>query len=152
MATITFHKGNLLESSCDIIGHQTYCQGEKGAGIAKEIQDTWPRAFAQYKIFCVKSRQKGRFLLGCSQMVYVDEERSRIEANLSGQERYGRWKRQTEYDAQRKDLHFQANHDFLRKKPMSIRLPCAWAALSAAGNGISSWVSSKRSSTTSQGK
>ena len=92
MATITFHKGNLLEPSCDIIGHQTNCQGVMGAGIAKEIRDTCPRVFAQYKIFCVKNRQKGRSPLGCFQMVYVDEERSRIVANLFGQERYGRGK------------------------------------------------------------
>ena len=124
MATITFHKGNLLESSCDIIGHQTNCQGVMGAGIAKEIRDTWPRVFAQYKIFCVKNRQKGRSPLGCCQMVYVDEERSRIVANLFGQERYGRGKRQTDYDALRKALHFLANNDFVRKKPMSIGFPC----------------------------
>ena len=124
MTTITFHRGNLLESSCDIVGHQTNCQGVMGVGIAKVIRDTWPRVFAQYKIFCVKNRQKGRFPPGGCKMVYVDEERSRIVANLFGQERYGRGKRQTDYDALQRALHFLANNDFVRKKPMSIGFPC----------------------------
>lgn len=123
MAKITFHDGDLLDSKCEVIGHQTNCQGVMGAGIARTIRDTWPRVFGQYKLFCVKRRMEGKSPLGSCQLVYVDDEHSRIVANLFGQEIYGRGKCKTDYEALRKALHSLANNSFVRKQALSIGFP-----------------------------
>ena len=45
---VRFYKGDLIEDAkVDIVCHQTNCQGVMGAGIAKQIRDTWPRVFGQ---------------------------------------------------------------------------------------------------------
>ena len=46
---ITYKKGNLLNSNCDIIVHQVNCQKVMGSGIAKQIRDRWPEVFVRYE-------------------------------------------------------------------------------------------------------
>lgn len=45
---VIYKKGNLLESSCDIICHQVNCQRVMGSGIAKQIRDKWPEVYEDY--------------------------------------------------------------------------------------------------------
>lgn len=45
---IKFFNGDLLKSGCDIICHQVNEYGVMGAGIAKQIKDKYPKAFADY--------------------------------------------------------------------------------------------------------
>ena len=44
-------EGNLLESKCNIICHQTNCQKVMGSGIAKQIREKWPKVYEDYKNF-----------------------------------------------------------------------------------------------------
>ena len=46
---IKFFNGDLLKSGCDIICHQVNEYGVMGAGIAKQIKEKYPKAFADYK-------------------------------------------------------------------------------------------------------
>lgn len=97
---VRFYKGDLIEdANVDIICHQTNCRGVMGARIAKQIRDTWPRVFGRYKLFCTRARVEGSPLLGTCQLVYTDEEKSRIVANLLGRGFYDRGKQQTDYKA-----------------------------------------------------
>lgn len=122
--SISFHKGDLIEDAkVDIVCHQTNCQGVMGAGIAKQIRNTWPRVFGQYKLYCMKARAEGNSPLGSCQLVYADEEKSRIVANLFGQEYYGRGKLQTDYEALRKALHALATNGFVVQNKFSIGFP-----------------------------
>lgn len=45
---IKFFNGDLLKSGCDIICHQVNEYGFMGAGIAKQIKEKYPKAFADY--------------------------------------------------------------------------------------------------------
>lgn len=51
---ITYHDGDLLESSCDIIAHQVNEYGVMGAGIAAQIKDKYPNIYDAYH-FIVES-------------------------------------------------------------------------------------------------
>lgn len=84
--------GNLLDSTADVIAHQTNCQGKMGSGVAKAIKDRYPRVYEQYH----KAYEMGLTKLGMCQIVKTNPngEDNRLVANLFGQDNYG-------YDAQR---------------------------------------------------
>ncbi|MGN0961029.1 MAG: macro domain-containing protein [Christensenellales bacterium] len=46
---ITYHKGDLLKSGCNIICHQVNLQGVMGGGLAKQIADKYPKCEEQYR-------------------------------------------------------------------------------------------------------
>ena len=46
---ISYHKGDLLESGCEIIAHQVNLQGVMGGGLAKQIADKYPLCEIRYK-------------------------------------------------------------------------------------------------------
>ena len=48
---ITYKKGDLLKSHCNIICHQVNCQGVMGSGIAKQIREKFPKCYDNYKDF-----------------------------------------------------------------------------------------------------
>lgn len=120
----TFHNGDLIiDSDVDVICHQTNCQGVMGAGIAKQIHKTYPRVFEQYELFCKNKRSYGLSPLGSCQLVYTDDTKTRIVANLFGQEYYGRDRRQTDYNALRKALRSLSHNRFLRENKYSLGFP-----------------------------
>lgn len=86
------YNGNLLDSSADIIAHQTNCQGKMGSGVAKAIKEKYPRVYEQY----IKAYTMGLTKLGMCQVVKTNPsgDGNRLIANLFGQEDYG-------YDTQR---------------------------------------------------
>lgn len=49
---ISYHKGDLLESGCDIICHQVNLQGIMGGGLALQIATKYPEVEQDYKMFC----------------------------------------------------------------------------------------------------
>lgn len=49
---ISYHKGNLLESGCDIICHQVNLDGVMGGGIAFQIAQKYPIVEEMYKKYC----------------------------------------------------------------------------------------------------
>lgn len=46
---ISYHKGDLLESQCDIIAHQVNLQGVMGGGLARQIAEKYPLCEIRYK-------------------------------------------------------------------------------------------------------
>lgn len=89
-------KQDLLETTCGIIVHQVNCRGVMGAGIALAIRNKWPQVYFQYKAFCAHDSGPS-WLLGCVQIVPITDKLQ--VANLFGQNRYGRDKRYTDYEA-----------------------------------------------------
>lgn len=131
---IQIYGGNLLhDSNVDVICHQVNCQAVMGAGIAKQINREYPRVFEQYKLFCENKRLQGKSPLGSCQLVYTDDTKSRIVANLFGQENYGRGKQQTDYEALKHALHNLANNKFLCENKFKLGFP--WLMGCALGGG-----------------
>lgn len=90
------YNGNLLDSTADIIAHQTNCQGSMGSGVAKAIKEKYPRVYEQYR----KAYEKGLLKLGMCQVVKTNPNGgdNRLVANLCGQDTYGYGERQTNYE------------------------------------------------------
>ena len=59
---IKFFNGDLLKSGCDIICHQVNEYGVMGAGIAKQIKEKYPKAFADYTKAIKEAKSKGKKL------------------------------------------------------------------------------------------
>ena len=59
---IKFFNGDLLKSGCDIICHQVNEWGVMGAGIAKQIKEKYPKAFADYTKAIREAKSKGKNL------------------------------------------------------------------------------------------
>ena len=72
-----------------------------GAGLAKTIGKRWPKVKAAYLNKVAQSRQYNEPLLGDAFLVYADKGKSTdlIIANLFGQDRYGRDRCCTDYNA-----------------------------------------------------
>lgn len=89
--------GNVLDyvGKNSIVCHQTNCRGVMGSGLAKEIRTKYPKVYIKYKFLCEQVEPCN--LLGTVQMVEVDDG-VRI-ANCFGQDRYGRDKMYTSYEA-----------------------------------------------------
>jgi len=106
---IVYNRGDLLESTADIIGHQTNCSGAFGGGVAGQIREKWPRVYEQYKLAYATSKA----ILGSVQIVKTNpnENNNRIVANLFGQEKFGN------------DGNKYTSYDGL---DMSLRKLCKW--------------------------
>lgn len=76
-----------------IIVHQVNCQGVMGAGFAKQIRNVYPDCYEEYKKFCIEHEKE---LLG---NICIYEGKRDIIINLFSQDRYGRNKRYTDYQA-----------------------------------------------------
>lgn len=50
---ISYHKGDLLESGCDIICHQVNLDGVMGGGIAYQIAQKYPEVERDYSLECM---------------------------------------------------------------------------------------------------
>ena len=57
---IKFFNGDLLKSGCDIICHQVNEYGVMEAGIAKQIKEKYPKAFADYTNAIKDAKSKGK--------------------------------------------------------------------------------------------
>ena len=93
---ITYKKGNLLNSGCNIICHQVNCQKVMGSGIAKQIRDIFPLCYENYKKFVTRNGKEK-----CLGDVYFYRARDNtIIANMFSQFDYlPRGVRHTDYDA-----------------------------------------------------
>lgn len=49
---ISYHKGDLLESNCDIICHQVNLYRVMGGGLALQVAKKYPDCEKEYKLFC----------------------------------------------------------------------------------------------------
>lgn len=93
--SLVYVRGNLLESDCSVMMHQTNCFEVMGAGIAKQFALKWPAVSFADKAFMPKN-PTGK-LGKCSRALVNDDKV--IVFNLYGQYRYGREKQQTNYQA-----------------------------------------------------
>jgi len=89
---ITIIPGNLLDSTAQVLGHQTNCEGVMGAGVARAIREKYPEIMIPYKEAC-----QARLMLGECQMVQTTN--GPLIANLFGQNGCGRSGRLTDYTA-----------------------------------------------------
>jgi len=81
---IKFMEGNLFDTKANIIAHQVNCQGKMNSGVAKQIREKYPLAYAGYKTLC--STISPERLLGQLQIVPCDD---KIIANVYAQNNYG---------------------------------------------------------------
>lgn len=116
-------KGNILTPSKapTIICHQVNCMGVMGAGLAKQIRDTYPSVYQHYRIKCY-SEHNDIGMLGKIQLVPLTKDFSGI-ANLFGQYQYGRNQQQTNYDALRTSLNKLANVMLATGSQATVRIP-----------------------------
>jgi len=90
-------KGDLLSAfnrdDVVAIAHQVNCKGVMGAGLAKQIKNSYPEVFAQYKM----AHDKVDDLLGKIQVIETENDKAVV--NMFSQYGYGRDKRYTDYQA-----------------------------------------------------
>lgn len=85
--------GDLLKSGCNVICHQTNCQGVMGSGIALQIRTQFPKV---YKTF-LDSYKQGKSKLGEIDVVQVED---KYIVNMYSQNKYlPRGVNHTSYDA-----------------------------------------------------
>jgi O-acetyl-ADP-ribose deacetylase (regulator of RNase III) len=93
---LIIREGDLLQSLCTVIAHQSNCFGVMSAGIAKQIAAKYPevlRADREFSIPVGSRERLGRFSVA---EVYDPAVGRRLVFNLYGQYRFGRGKRHTE--------------------------------------------------------
>jgi O-acetyl-ADP-ribose deacetylase (regulator of RNase III) len=101
---IKYVRGDLLETSLNIIAHSCNAQGVMGSGVAKAIRDKYPEVYDKYKQTCKSDMQlqylyeSDTKLLGKIDAVLVDTDKFVI--NIYGQNEYlPRNVRHTNYEA-----------------------------------------------------
>lgn len=78
---VTIKRGNLLEATETVIGHQVNCHGIAG-GLAAAVFDKWPDAENDYMQMCQRANPWG--ILGLTQLTGQQKD-GHIIANLFGQ-------------------------------------------------------------------
>jgi len=81
-----------------IICHQVNCKGVMGAGLALQIRRKFPSAYGCY----MEAYRANRLLLG--NVIYCNINDKLTVAHICGQDRYGRDRKYTDYDALKKAL------------------------------------------------
>ena len=96
-----FDKNDNIYKICFIV-HQVNCQGVMGSGLAKKIKEVYPRVYKEYK----EALNNGTVSLGSAQIVFVVDTKKKIMhvVNLFAQDKYGRDKQYTDYEALKTSL------------------------------------------------
>lgn len=102
-------EGDILNAKVDAIIHQVNCQGVMGAGLAKQIKDRFPLVYEYYREWCKDPHYNPPMLprsplLGSVQVIYPDDKSNLAIVNLFAQDKFGRSKCYTDYDALRECL------------------------------------------------
>lgn len=79
------------------IFQQVNCRGVMGAGLAKKISDKYPIVKEEYLKFCKKNYEFPEMLLGCRQIINMENHLNIV--NIFGQLNYGYGERFTDYGA-----------------------------------------------------
>jgi O-acetyl-ADP-ribose deacetylase (regulator of RNase III) len=126
MKRLTFNRRrrgmNILSIKSGIIVHQVNCQGVMGCGIAKQLRDKWPVVYERYRQF--------KFKLGQIQLIKVRPDL--YVCNLAGQDRYGRDKRYTDYDALK--VGFTKLNAWAKERELPVYIPEFIGSANAGGN------------------
>ena len=124
--------GDVVYADADIIAHQVNCRGTMGAGLAKQIKFFFPEAFNAYESLCKQHRYDPDELLGNCQLVMSTKPNDDrvIIANLFAQDRYGRDRRFTDYDAFRQcmvALNRKAKSIYAKTIALPYKIGCGLA-------------------------
>lgn len=109
-----------------IILHQVNCQGVMGCGIALAIRKKWPKVYARYLNYYKNMK------LGMIQIVHI--EYNLFVVNLFAQDRYGRNKRYTDYDAVKSCLKEVTTWYFKNHQDLPVYIPYKMGCGNAGGN------------------
>ena len=107
---IQYKKGDLLncfeDGECDVIAHCCNCQGVMGSGIAAQIKDIYPEAYASY---IEHEDHNGGLELGTCSYADIGDSMSDVQTivNLHAQNLYG-------YDGSR-FVNYEALYETLRQ-------------------------------------
>lgn len=123
-------KGDLLQATENIIGHQVNCQGVMGLGLAAKIKNKYPIVFKRYRQLVNMYNSNKKILLGTAQIIKVDE--NKYVANLFGQFYYGRGKRHTDYKSLYQAL--ETLKQKAKKHNLTVALPYGLGCGLAGGN------------------
>lgn len=103
MSAIKYIEGDILTAKTDAILQQVNCRGVMGAGLAKQIRTKYPYVYNRYLSLCNEHVTKPYFLLGRIQVITPPSCEYDVPTivNLFAQDRYGRDRQYTDYDAMR---------------------------------------------------
>jgi len=113
---------DIFSVSKGVIVHQVNCQGVMGCGIALQIRRKWPITYERYRAH--------KFSLGQIQLVQVAP--GLWVCNLAGQDRYGRDRRYTDYEALR--IAFVKLNTWASKQDLPIAIPFRMGCSNAGGD------------------
>lgn len=113
----------------DILAHQTNCKAVMGAGIAKQIKETYPEVFNDYRNYC-NSFEKDIELLGTIRI--SDCKNGKKVASLFGQYAYNKYVKQTIEKDLEKSLRLL--HDYAKENGLSVAFPYMIGCGLAGGN------------------
>ncbi len=114
---IVYKQGNLLESGCNVICHQTNCMGAMGSGIAKQIRAQFPTV---YKTFLDTYNSKGN-KLGNIDVIPIGE---KFVVNMYSQKEYlPRTVRHTNYEAFRECVKKIKEYFYNEREDIIIGFP-----------------------------
>lgn len=128
-----------------IILHQVNCKGVMGCGVALAIRNKWPKVYDRYR------EQYHKAKLGMIQIVHIkvsedfqsSDHHTNSEAisednlfvvNLFAQDRYGRDKRYTDYDALESCLEKISIWQFKNHPNLPVYIPYKMGCGNAGGN------------------
>lgn len=87
--SVSIIEGNLMDTKAKYICHQVNCQGKMGSGVAAQIREKFPKAYAEYNALCSSMKNK-EVLLGEVQAVHCKRGADDVViCNLFGQLNYG---------------------------------------------------------------
>ena len=109
-----------------IILHQVNCQGAMGSGVALAIRNKWPKVYEKYREHYKKAK------LGMIQIIHIDY--NLLIVNLFAQDRYGRDKCHTDYDALSDCLKKVSNWHLNNHTDLHIYIPYKMGCGNAGGN------------------
>ncbi len=119
---ITYIKGDLFDTTCDIIAHGCNCQGVMGSGVARIVRDRYPKAYHAYEDkYCDEGLKLG-------EVQFVLQRDGKYVANCMTQNRFmPRSQCHADYAA----IHSCMNEvrDFAKSKNLSIAMPKIGAGL-----------------------
>jgi O-acetyl-ADP-ribose deacetylase (regulator of RNase III) len=93
-----YETGDLINEDYPVFCHQVNCKGVMGAGIAKQIKNTYPEVYKEYKDIC----NNDKAILGVCHFTKTHD--GRICIDMFAQDGYGKDKCYTSYSAFRSCL------------------------------------------------
>lgn len=109
-----------------IILHQVNCKGVMGCGVALAIRNKWPKVYEKYREHYQKAK------LGMIQIIPIKDDL--FVVNLFAQDRYGREKRHTNYDAVESCLKKISTWKLKNHQNLSVYIPYKMGCGNAGGN------------------